>query len=90
MLSLLVFKRFCAILEQVHDSLPDLDLDGFLRAPDSRRQRRPAAAVLLIYDFFPVHPTFGVQAMPPRDRYAMPHHGTCFDHYFYDPFHKMS
>ena len=88
MLSLLVFKCLCAILEQVHDSLPDLDLDGFfcahLTVDVNDGQRQP---VLLIYDFFPVHPTLGVQAMPPRDRYAMRHNGTRFDHYFYDPFH---
>ena len=65
----------CAILWQVHDSLPDLDLDGFfcahLTVDVNDGQRQP---VLLIYDFVPVHPTLGVQAMPPRDRYAMLHH----------------
>ena len=59
----------------MHDSLPDLDLDGFfcahLTVDVNDGERQP---VLLIYDFYPVHPTLGVQDMPPRDRYSIVQH----------------
>ena len=76
-----IFEIMPAALYQVHDSLPDLDLDGFfcahLTVDVNDGERQP---VLLIYDFYPVHPTLGVQDMPPRDRYAILQHGAMSDY----------